>query len=130
MSIIAQRIFGVLFLVCVTVFAQNPVENDSIIEPKTGYNLGQLQVPNPTSISSKYTYDPFTDRYIYTESVGEFNINYPIILSPKEYEKLILKEHIQGYYKTKLDALDGKKEGAEEAQKNLLPVFFVNSGFF
>ena len=130
MSIIAQRIFGVLFLVFVTASAQNPVINDSIIEPKTGYNLGELQAPNPTSITSKYTYDPFTDRYIFTESVGEFNINYPIILSPQEYEKLILQEHMQSYYKTKLDALDGKKEGAEEAQKNLLPEFYVNSGFF
>jgi len=130
MSILAQRIFGVLVLVSAIVFAQDPVANDSIIQPQTGYNLGQLSVPNPTSITSKYTYDPFTDRYIYTESIGDFNISYPVILTPKEYEKLVLQEYMQGYYKTKLDALEGKKEGSEEAQKNLLPEFYINSGFF
>ena len=92
MSILAQRIFGVLVLVSVIVFAQDPIANDSIIQPQTGYNLGQLNVPNPISITSKYTYDPFTDRYIYTESIGDFNINYPVILTPKEYEKLVLQE--------------------------------------
>ena len=130
MSILAQRIFGVLVLVSAIVFAQDPIANDSIIQPQTGYNLGQLGMPNPISITSKYTYDPFTDRYIYTESIGDFNINYPVILTPKEYEKLVLQEYIKGYYKTKLDALEGKKEGSEEAQKNLLPEFYVNSSFF
>jgi len=130
MSILVQRIFGVLVLVSAIVFAQDPVVQDSIIQPQTGYNLGELSVPNPKSITSKYTYDPFTDRYIYTESIGDFNINYPIILTPKEYEKLVLQEYMQGYYKTKLDALEGKKEGSEEAQKNLLPEFYVNSSFF
>jgi len=130
MSILAQRIFGVLVLVSVMAFAQDPVPQDSVIPPKSGYSLGQLKVPNPRSITSKYTYDPFSDRYIYTESIGDFNIDYPIILTPKEYEKLVLQEHMQGYYKTKLDALEGKKEGSKEAQKNLLPDFYVNSNFF
>jgi len=129
MSIIAQRIFGVLVLVSVMAFAQDPAVQDSI-QLQTGYNLGQLNVPNPKSITSKYTYDPFSNRYIYTESIGDFNIDYPIILTPEEYQKLILQEHMQSYYKTKLDALEGKKEGAKEAQKNLLPEFYVNSNFF
>ena len=130
MSIIAQRIFGVLVLVSVMSFAQVPTPQDTVITPQSGYNLGQLNVPNPKSITSKYTYDPFSNRYIYTQSIGDFNIDYPIILTPKEYEKLVLQEHMQGYYKTKLDALEGKKEGAKEDQKNLLPDFYVNSGFF
>jgi cell surface protein SprA len=132
MSITLQRIFSVLFLVFAStaLFAQDPIENDSIIVPESGYNLGKLKVPNPASIASKYNYDPFTNRYIFTESVGSFNINYPIILTPKEYDKLLLKEHIQGYYKSKIDAIEGKKEGAQDAQKNLLPEFYVNSSFF
>ena len=97
---------------------------------KTGYSLGNLKMPNPSSIVSKYTYDPLTDRYIYTETVGDFNINYPIILTPSEYEELVLRENLRSYYKQKIDAFDGKKEGAEDSQKNLLPEFYVNSGFF
>jgi cell surface protein SprA len=105
----------------------NPVDQDST---KTGFSLGRLSIPNPQSIISKYTYDPITDRYIYTETVGSFNINYPLILTPKEFQRLVLLEQQQKYYKQKIDAAAGQKEGAEEEQKNLLPEFYVNSGFF
>nr|WP_082332039.1 cell surface protein SprA [Mangrovimonas xylaniphaga] len=108
-------------------FAQEPEEQDTT---KTGFSMGRMTLPNPNSIVSKYTYDPVTDRYIYTEKVGKFNINYPIILTPAEYYKLVLQEQQKGYYKQKIDAAEGKKEGSEEEQKNLLPEFYVNSGFF
>ena len=87
-------------------------------------------MPNPNSIVYKYTYDPITDRYIYTASVGSFNINYPIILTPEEYRKLVFEENLKSYYKQKIDAFDGKKEGSEDLQKNLIPEFYVNSDFF
>jgi cell surface protein SprA len=96
----------------------------------TGYSFGSLSLPNPSSIVSKYTYDPVTNRYIYTETVGSFNINYPIILTPEEYRNLVLQENLRNYYKEKIDAADGKKEGSEELQKNLIPEFYVNSSFF
>ena len=109
-------------------YAQNnPATQDST---KTGFSLGKITIPNPQSIVSKYTYDPLTDRYIYTEKVGSFNINYPIILTPAEYQRLVLAEQQRLYYKQKIDAADGKKEGTEDEQKNLLPEFYVNSGFF
>ncbi|WGD35442.1 cell surface protein SprA [Olleya sp. YS] len=116
-------------LVSVGSFAQegNQVEQDST---KTGYSLGTLEMPNPSSIESKYTYDPVTDRYIYTESVGEFNINYPVILTPQEYQDLVSRQNLKSYYKDKIDAYDGKKGNAKEAQKNLIPEFYVNSSFF
>src|SRR5690606_4187595 len=70
---------------------------------KTGFALGNINMPNPNSIVSKYTYDPLTDRYIYTETVGNFNINYPIILTPAEYQRLVLLEGQRNYYKQKID---------------------------
>jgi len=97
---------------------------------KTGYTVGSLQMGNPPSIIEAYTYDPVTDRYVYTNSVSGFNINYPIILTPKEYEQLVLRESMRDYFKKKSDAIDGKKVGSEEAKKDLLPRYYVNSGFF
>ncbi|WP_066223570.1 cell surface protein SprA [Formosa haliotis] len=122
-------VFLVLFLITVTGVAQTTptIPQDSI---KTGHTLGRINMPNPTSIVSKYTYDAFTNRYIYTESVGEFNINYPIILTPDEFEELVQAENLKSYYKQKIDAFDGKKEGSEDGKKNLLPAFYVNSSFF
>nr|WP_198513417.1 cell surface protein SprA [Confluentibacter lentus] len=108
--------------------AQEPEQDsDSII---SGFNLGNIKIPNPNSIESKYTYDPITDRYIFTEKIGNYNINYPIILTPKEYQDLVARENLKAYYKEKIDAFDGKKDGSKDGQKNLLPEFYVKSDFF
>ena len=42
---------------------------------KTGVELGRLIMENPDSIVAKYTYDPKTNTYVYTESIGDFNVN-------------------------------------------------------
>ncbi len=97
---------------------------------QTGVALGKIKMPNPKSIVSKYTYDPQLDRYIYTESVGDYDINYPVILTPAQYMDLVRKENMKSYFKEKLDAYSGKKEGSEEARRNLLPNFYVNNNFF
>ncbi|QLG44547.1 T9SS outer membrane translocon Sov/SprA [Costertonia aggregata] len=121
--------FIVFFAVTNTSLAQETNEKgqDSV---KTGYSLGKLKLQNPQSVVSKYTYDPKLDRYIYTESVGDFDINYPIILTPQQYRDLVRKESMKDYFKEKIDAYTGKKEGSEEARKNLLPNFYINNNFF
>ena len=90
---------------------------------KTGVALGRLIMENPDSIVAKYSYDPKTNTYVYTESIGDFNVNYPLILTPEQYYELIEKEQMKSYFKQKADAYAGKKEGSEEARKNLLPNF-------
>lgn len=102
-------------------------ETDSV---KTGFSLGKMRLENPESIVSKYTYDPGLDRYIYSETVGNFDISYPLILSPEEYLELVRKEGIKSYFKEKIDAVSGKKEGSEAARKNLLPNFYIDNNFF
>ena len=97
---------------------------------KTGVDLGKLNMPNPVSILDNYTYDAASDRYIYTSSVDGFNINYPMILTPKQYQELVLREQMRKYYQEKSAAIDGKKAGSEEAKRNLLPRYYVNSKFF
>lgn len=102
-------------------------EVDSV---KTGVSLGRLKLENPQSIVSKYTYDPKLDRYLYTESIGDYDISYPIILTPAQYMELVRKEGMKDYFQEKIDAYSGKKEGSEQARKNLLPNFYVNNNFF
>lgn len=116
-----------LILLCTTlVFSQE----DETPKDTVGYNKGKIELNNPPSVVSAYTYDPVTDRYIFNSSIGEFNINYPVILTPKEYQELVLRESMRNYFKQKLDAIEGKKEGSEDAKKDLLPRYYVNSGFF
>ena len=124
------RIFIVvccLFLTT-TVFSQEESEQEQD-STQAGVSLGRIKMQKLESVSSKYTYDPVTDKYIYTESIGNYDISYPVILTPEEYERLILNEQMRDYFKEKIDAVSGK-EGTEEAQKNLLPNFYVNSNFF
>lgn len=105
----------------------NEAETDST---KTGFSTGKIQIKEPKDILSQYTYDPVTDKYIYTKTLDGFSINYPTILTPKEYEALVLKNSMRNYFKKKLDAIEGKKEGSEEDKKDLLPRYYVKSGLF
>ena len=93
-------------------------------------DLGQIDIPNPSSYVENYEYDPVSDLYYFNIKVGDYDISYPIILSPEEYQNLILKEDLKNYYKSKIDAAEGKKEGSEDDQKNLIPEIYVNSQLF
>ena len=117
-----------MFASVITFAQETPVQEQDTT--KTGYSVGQIAMPNPKSIIDAYTYDPVTNRYIYTASVDGFNIDYPLILTPEEYEKLVRKETMRKYFQEKLNAVDGKRAGSEEARKNLLPRFYVNNKFF
>ena len=97
---------------------------------RTGYSLGKIRLPNPSSIVAAYKYDPILDRYVYTESLGNFNISAPLILTPEEYRELVIQEEMQKYFQQKIDAISGKKEGVQDEQQDLLPGFYVNSDFF
>ena len=117
----------ILFATCAVQAQVTPAVQDTI---KKGFSIGKITIKDPKSILSGYTYDPVTDRYVYTNSVNGFTIDYPIILTPKEYESLVLKESMRNYFRKKLDAIEGKKLGAEEAKKDLLPRYYVKSGLF
>nr|WP_310555739.1 cell surface protein SprA [Flavobacterium sp.] len=95
-----------------------------------GYSKANLTISDPNSILEAYTYDPITDRYIYTKTFEGFNINYPIVLTPKEYQELISREAVREYFQKKSDAIDGKKADSKDAKKDLLPRYYINSGFF
>jgi len=97
---------------------------------KTQFSVGKLELQDPPSVVAAYRYDPITDRYIYTNSVNGFSINYPLILTPKEYEDLVLKESRRDYFRKKSDAIDGKKQGSQNAKKDLLPRYYINSSLF
>ncbi|TDO77969.1 cell surface protein SprA [Flavobacterium chryseum] len=105
----------------------NPAVQDTT---KTQFSVGKVELDNPPSVLSAYKYDPVTDRYIYTNSVDGFSIDYPIVLTPREYEDLVLKESRRDYFRKKSDAIDGKKSGSEAAKKDLLPRYYINSSLF
>ena len=97
-SLMKTRFSGLLlfFTLCSSLlFSQEEpsVVQDSI-ESQEGVSFGKINLPTPSSYIENYEYDPISDMYYYNLSVGDYNINYPIILSPDEYKKLILVEDL------------------------------------
>ena len=89
---IGIRVFMILMFFAFGISHAQEVTGVDRDSTSTTFSFGNLTLPNPNSIVSKYTYDSLTDRYIYNEIVGNFNINYPVILTPAEYQKLILNQ--------------------------------------
>ena len=123
---------SILFLV-IGVFAQAQVteeEEDSEASRDTikGYNSGKVELKNPTSIVEAYTYDPVTNTYIYTNKFEGFNITYPVVMTPDQYQEMVLRESMRDYYRQKSKAMDDK--ATPEQQKDLLPRYYVNSSIF
>lgn len=120
-----------IFLVMAVSFSGAAQETETPQDTtKTGYSLGRIELPSPNSIVASYRYDPIIDKYVFTETLGAFSINQPLILTPEEYEELVVQEEMQKYFQQKIAAISGRKEDAEEEQKNMLPSFYVNSSFF
>ncbi|MFO7721181.1 MAG: cell surface protein SprA, partial [Gillisia sp.] len=128
-----MRYFFLLCVFCLLAFPSNliaqdqPVAQDSI---RTGYATGTLSLPNPNSIVAAYEYDPVLDRYIYTETLGTYNLSIPLILTPQEYQEMVIAEEIRNYFKQKNNAIAANRDPDPEAQRDALPGYYVNSSFF
>ena len=102
----------------------------NVMSQDMDYVMGEMDMPKTLNYLENYKYDSNRNLYYYLSETGKFNINYPIVLTPDEYQDLILKEDLKNYYKSKIDAAEGKKEGSENDQKNLIPEIYVNSEIF
>ena len=96
----------------------------------------QSQPPSGTSpttaqqdLWSLYQYDPTTNRYIFSQRIGDIPLGLPLIMTPKQFEERLLKAQMNQYFKQKVSALSqtGKDD---QAQKDLLPELYMNSKFF
>ncbi|MEK9604354.1 MAG: cell surface protein SprA [Flavobacteriaceae bacterium] len=99
-------------------------------QEESSYDLAKSKLTQSSSISSKYTYDPETDMYLYTQTIEGYPVNAPLVMTPKEFEAMVLAEQMKGYFQEKISALSGNSENLSETQKNLLPEVYVNSKFF
>ncbi|WP_449536211.1 T9SS outer membrane translocon Sov/SprA [Flavobacterium algicola] len=125
-----MRVFYVFLLLPFVTIAQSQLDQIAEDSVKTGYVLGKIKIKELKSIVNEYHYDPATNTYIYSSSIDGFSIDYPLFLNPEEYQALILKESQRDYFKQKWDAIAAQKEGSALGQKDLLPRYYINSGFF
>ena len=104
-------------------YGQNIIDQDSI-------NKIRISFPDSSIIDKTYSYDPLTDMYYLSKSIGNYPINTPLVLNPSQYEKWILQQNLKAYFKQKTQTLNGVSLGLEEAQKNLLPELYINNKYF
>jgi cell surface protein SprA len=126
-----QYTLSVVFLILGTAATAQITEEEEYEQSRdtvTGYSTGKIEVSNPASIVDAYTYDPISNRYILNSTFEGFNITYPVILTPEQYQELVLRENVRNYYREKSRALD--PNATPEQQKDLLPRYYVNSSFF
>ncbi|NPA46586.1 MAG: cell surface protein SprA [Chlorobi bacterium] len=91
---------------------------------------GQLVIPaSVPSVRDMYEYDPQANVYIRKTVVGDYDVSYPRVLTPAQYLEWLKREQILQNFKETNDAISGKAK-AKDAQKDLLPQFYVNSKFF
>ena len=129
-------LYVVAFLATTTVFSQtvkkkkDSIQKDTIPALKYKFKAnqkGSIFLNAPTTYS--VTFDKKLNKYIVVEVLGNFKVGEPIFMSPTEYQKYRLKKDIKKYFKEKNDALS-KKKGNQDAKRNLLPKYYINSKFF
>jgi len=104
------------------------VKIDSLKYPFNNVKSGSLYLTDPSQ--SEILYDTALGKYIIVEKIGDYYVKRPIYMTQEEYKEYRLKKDMLVYFKDKISATNGKKAGSEEAQKNLLPTYYVNSNFF
>ena len=110
-------------------FAQTQPKDTTKLKYNFNYlKDGSIFLKNPSE--RKVIYDKVLNKFVFYEKVGDYYIKRPVYMSPDEYKKYRLKRDMLDYFKQKVSAADGKKKGSEDAQKNLLPKYYVNSKFF
>jgi cell surface protein SprA len=128
---------AITFAVSLTTYAQNNSETDSIGIAKDSLDLrydfkstqkGGLYLDDLAE--KEIIFDKVLNKYVIVEKIGNYYTRTPIYLSPTEYQKYRLKRDMLQYFKDKVSATNSKKKGSEEAQKDLLPTYYVNNKFF
>ena len=89
---------------------------------------GNLILNSPTEI--EVTYDSSLQKYIIREKIGGYYVSQPVYMTPSEYRKYSLRQDMLAHFKEKLKAVGGKTAGSADAQKNLLPTYYVKSSLF
>ena len=146
-----QNKYKLLFIFIVLLFstsvlsAQNNPSNNNINQSASDTSIKKDTLPPlPYSFKSSQSgslflnnnseqeiiFDPKTGNYILYEKIGDYYIKHPIHMTPEEYKDYRLQRDMLEYSKTKLNAISGKTKNSAEAQKNLLPTYYVNSNFF
>ena len=96
----------------------------------SAYEMGRIALPENQSVVRLYRYDPEQDLYIFSANIDDYPLGTPLVLTPKAFERRVLKEQINSYFQEKVSAITQRNGKQSDLQKDLLPELYVNSKFF
>jgi len=69
-----------------------------------------LYLQTPSNIQSRVIYDPVTGKYVFTETIGNWNYRNPTLMSMEEYASYEYKQQVADYWRLKSsgDAVEGQ----------------------
>ena len=118
-------------------YAQTDKKNDSSSLAKDSLDLRYKFRKDQTGglfldylAKKEVIFDKDLNKYVIVEKIGDYYTKTPVYLTLQEYSRYRLKRDMFLYFKQKVSATNPKKKGSKDAQKNLLPTYYVNSKFF
>ena len=126
-------LFCLLFFQTNGLFAQKkslpftPIDTIAVQDSTLFKSKGNLQLPLPASLISKYQYNELLQVYELVGGLSGYQFDLPLVLSPKDYWAMVEKENIQAYFKEKIAAMSGDQNAADLSVRNLLPTFSLQN---
>ena len=65
------------------------------------YAQGVMTLPNPENITEQITYDETDDTYSIGYKLGDAYLDVPTVMTPYEYNRLLMQRSMQSYYRSK-----------------------------
>ncbi len=111
--------YGFVFcLVVIFLFSEVQIYAQNL---SSGYSDYSGIYPGKLKLSEIYNYNPKKNVFILDLKKQSIRLDLPLILSPKEYSQLVLRQEIGFYFKNKVRAIGSNKKEYQEIQKDLLP---------
>lgn len=90
--------------------------------PQAGQDTApSLQMANPSNVETNVEYDPETNTYIITETVGGQNVKPPTYMTFDEYQRYVAKKQEEEYWESR------SAEETQSSKKPLIPKLDINS---
>lgn len=110
--------------------SKEPTKNDSIRLKYPFKSTDKAPLYLDSAGKKEVIYDAQQNKYFFIEKVGNYYLKYPVVMSKEDYKKYRQKKDMLAYFKKKVIGSSPYREENTEAQKDLLPTYYINSKFF
>jgi cell surface protein SprA len=112
---------------CDTCELPYPFQDQSGLDPYYFDNNSNLSLNDPANIKSTVTYDPDSNIYVLTQTMGGLQYRPPMYMTMEEYVYYDLQKSVDDYWKQRVQA---ESQAQGRGDKGLIPPIKINSEKF